>query len=658
MLDLEDLEEAVGILENIRDAGIVGDPNTSNISIEFNITNIEKNHFFNLINIISEAPNLFSAFSINLSNAHTVFSLRNEQIESGNIDEIDELDIQSDPLDCEEGFLYYRDENDLFSAAEKIYDFASNLEEEDNRYLTSKVIFDKEKLASSMLGTKLTANQRVGYNPVFWLSIERFNVWLSNTECREVTESVFNSDGIPIFLFNQNVDQVAEAIIISSLSEFQEMSVDTIESARDQYIQTNKQSRKITQWQGNLIPIHPEQIFPLHNLQDISNSEPLLLLSIFGAFAKKVKGHDGEFEFTYTLNPEYSPTANLDNVAGDLTSSEMDLLLNMYSEFKPNEDDSSFRDLWQRAISDECNPDPIEAIARNATSVQEVFKEYRSAAVSENFDDLSDVLDDTQSIMASITTRLSDAANDVSRQIQGLTFTLLGAVIANIFLVLRWGSKDLVPPFSIFVLTIIVGFYLPLVQGRIDDLDNTIEEINNDYNFYQKQIRRFNQDLFGPGLDGRMEAHEGLAKTQRDRAKTQIKLVFYVSMISWIGLTIWTGIAYKPGLLRTGSLLLSISILALISGKLPTSYGDSVQHTEHDYFRTWIVVLALVIAIFALISQLYIYFSPTIAENTVPQLPRFQNEIQQAVLILTVISSLNYEDTTNAVKVIYKRLSR
>jgi len=99
--------------------------------------------------------------------------------------------------------------------------------------------------------------------------------------------------------------------------------------------------------------------------------------------------------------------------------------------------------------------------------IKSSYQDLQVSAVEENFEALSDVLEDTQTLMAGLTERLSSAANETSQDIQRLTFTLLGAIVANIFLVLRWSDRDLVPPFSIFVLIVIVGFYLPSFKGEL-----------------------------------------------------------------------------------------------------------------------------------------------------------------------------------------------
>jgi len=89
-------------------------------------------------------------------------------------------------------------------------------------------------------------------------------------------------------------------------------------------------------------------------------------------------------------------------------------------------------------------------------------------------------------------------------------------------------------------------FLPPLIQGRIEDLNDTITEVKNDYEFYEKHIRRFNKDLFRFGdLEDRKSAYVGLAETQRQRAQIQLRRVFYALLIVWCGLAIWSGFAYS-----------------------------------------------------------------------------------------------------------------
>jgi hypothetical protein len=623
----EDVKQVVDVINLIRDYGTLGEPSLSNVAIDFDILDVPVDEFSEFVEAVDKNTNVFSSLVFNINDTYTAFSLRGGQIIPGAIEEINDSGIEADIIDCEEGFVYYRDEvDDIGTAAEQIYEFAEELSELDGLEIESEVILDKNELAESVVYRDLSESLRSGYNPTLWLDSDRFDCWLASTNILETISSIYGGEGAPIFLFGSDVEQVVDSIVLSSINEFNQLTVNALEDCKGRYVDLHQDARKITQWRDTLIPVHPKQVFPLYDGDAVNEAGPLLVFAILGIFSKEVEKINSNIQYTYTLNPSYKPVVDLNELFVGFQSEELDNLIGLYREFEPNENDSAFRDLWQRAITTECGGESVTTIPSNAGDIRNRFEEFRATAVSENFDDLSEVLDDTQSLMADITSRLSDAANDVSRQIQGLTFTLLGAIVANVFLVLRWGSKDLVPPFSIFILIIIVGFYIPLVQGRIENLDDTLKEINNDFGFYQSQIRRFNPHLFGPELENRMEAHEKLAKNQRNRAQKQLKLVFYVSLTAWVGLALWTGVAYQPGLLRTGSLAISIVVLGLISGLLPGDHGEGLNHTEYDYFNRSLVLSVAFLVGISLIIQIVIFANPSLSDGALARLPRFQNE--------------------------------
>jgi len=69
--------------------------------------------------------------------------------------------------------------------------------------------------------------------------------------------------------------------------------------------------------------------------------------------------------------------------------------------------------------------------------------------------------------------------------------------------------------------------------------------VKNDYEFYEKHIRRFNKDLFRFGdLEDRKSAYVGLAETQRQRAQIQLRksLLRSTHRLVWIGHLVWVRI--------------------------------------------------------------------------------------------------------------------
>jgi len=106
--------------------------------------------------------------------------------------------------------------------------------------------------------------------------------------------------------------------------------------------------------------------------------------------------------------------------------------------------------------------------------------------------------------------------------------------------------------------------------------------VKNDYEFYEKHIRRFNKDLFRFGdLEDRKSAYVGLAETQRQRAQIQLRRVFYALLIVWCGLAIWSGFAYSFGQPQSLALAVSGVVLAILS--LDPTDGP-FGHGGYDYF--------------------------------------------------------------------------
>ncbi|QCC61725.1 hypothetical protein DVR14_24515 (plasmid) [Natrinema thermotolerans] len=303
-------------------------------------------------------------------------------------------------------------------------------------------------------------------------------------------------------------------------------------------------------------------------------------------------------------------------------------MVELYNNFSSESTEPSFRSLWQRALAEtiagreeeiESELDKLYLIVESRNEITETLDRLKRQVIKEDFQGLSDALDETQALMADITSRLSDAATESSRRIQGLGFTLLGAIIANIFLVLRWSENRLVIPFTTFVTILILTFYLPLIQGQIDDLDRVIRESQNDFILYRDRIRQFNQDLFEfSQLESRINSYQGIAEKQRDRAQNWIDLSFYVLLSLWMVLATISAVVFSIGSLHFLSIIVSVLVFAALV--LPFDYSP----VGNDYFERTAVIVAIVIGIALICISIWISQNPD-AYSWFSSLPRFQS---------------------------------
>lgn len=302
----------------------------------------------------------------------------------------------------------------------------------------------------------------------------------------------------------------------------------------------------------------------------------------------------------------------------------------LYEDFSEFEGEGVFRSIWGRAIAENIS-DGFNQLPQSSDEIREAQDDLEVEAIRENFDDLGDVIEDTQTLLAELNSRLSSSATQTARQIQGLGFTLVGAILANLFLVLRWSNVDLLPPFSLVVTMVIIVVYLPLIQGRIDDLDAVITEANRDYKLYESSIRQFSEALFPfDKLSERKSQYLGLARKQRDRAQQRISVVFTALIIIW-GVLAYVSVSLFPTpSYRVAPTILSIPILIMLSQTTNqnseendhspkgeqaaegTNHKDTVvekwqrfralcSHTEHTYFNRNLAYLLLIFIVVVLV---------------------------------------------------------
>ncbi|WP_202614609.1 hypothetical protein [Halostella litorea] len=578
----------------VSSTGSVNDEAISNLSVNTEVSSLSEDTFKNLFEAWDSFPAYFSGFRL-IADDQRLFELsgRELSVNDEGLEALADRDLEP-AVDVDfyrRGFdRYYPDE--IRNAAGLLYEFASELTDASTT-VTIEIGLQKGRIASELLGDEFIFD--LDLNPLLWWTPSDLFEWIGSRSPHEVAAELFEYESFPVFLFLQDAPDEVFPVPMWTASSVETLPKEELEEAADQYFDSMSASRKFTHWRGDLSPIHPSIVEGLWETCDSEQVSPLYAYSLLGVLSAAVDRDGQTMQFQFSSEPEFNPRIDLSEQCAEWGKSGICAIRDLHQSFEAEEKKDAFRDLWQLAITEHCRGTErgIEMLPEVIEDVKSSYQDLQVSAVEENFEALSDVLEDTQTLMAGLTERLSSAANETSQDIQRLTFTLLGAIVANIFLVLRWSDRDLVPPFSIFVLIVIVGFYLPLIQGRIEDLDDTITEVKNDYDFYEKHIRRFNKDLFRFGdLEDRKSAYVGLAETQRQRAQTQLRRVFYALLTVWCGLAIWSGFAFSFG--QPQSLALAVSGVVLATLSFAPTDGP-FGHSGYDYFSRGATIVTLII---------------------------------------------------------------
>jgi hypothetical protein len=214
------------------------------------------------------------------------------------------------------------------------------------------------------------------------------------------------------------------------------------------------------------------------------------------------------------------------------------------------------------------------------TDIRNSYQFIESEVIEKNFDELSDAVRDTNAFMTEITSQVSDTTTALSDEIQRLVFALLGAIIANLFLILRWSNFDTVIPFSLFVVSAILLFYFPLIDRRIEELEEMKSKGKEDYETYKDLISDFTGQAFDfADLEDRKDEYLSYADERLKWSRRKIRQIHAVLLLTGLIFVLFANIQYQFFTIQvafSGVFFLSCSYIA---------YRTHTQTDEYSYHR-------------------------------------------------------------------------
>lgn len=585
--------EITEVLQQVRSLESDGEVETTLTDIGFTVTatDLDRDELVGIIEAVHNYPEWFTDFELRCNNPTIrLFGKSGTGVvtHSDGFEELAELDISTDHDRAERGFNNYRDSN-IERSAEFVHTLVDGLHTDDGHNVTLTGIVDKPTIEDELISTFPSVLQSE-IEVFLWPDPETLGQWVESESITDVIDAFFAFEKLPVFVFESRVSSVLDASVVTTLEDVDELEGAGLADSRDQYQAAMQRARKSTVWHDDLSPVPPAAMIPLRDV--IPGFRPVLVYSIFGVFSSAVESQDGLIEFTITSEPTiFAKQMNPHDVSRDYNSDDITGLVSAYEIYAEHEDKAAFRDFWRLAIANTCDdlldlPDHVEA-------VQDYYEDLQVDAIEENFDDLADAVQQIHSFMTGLTSRVSDAATQLSRQIQTLLFTLIGTIVANLFLVLRWNNVTYVPPFSLFIVAVLIGFYFPLIQDRIKDLSELRQEVEKDYEMYEAEIRRFSEQIFDfEELEGRKNSYICMAKKKERWAQDRLDLIFRLLMVTWAGLAIWSFIGYP-----IVSMQAAVGVASLIGLIGIQRYHSGKEYFDHRYMVGCVVAGAGVLVI-------------------------------------------------------------
>lgn len=412
----------------------------------------------------------------------------------------------------------------------------------------------------------------------FWFEIDNLTSWVDSRDFVEYASEMFSAEKMPILVYYSDSIGMdlngSEYFPVFTLSE----SPQYLSSQFDSYRNRMAATRENTSYFHQAPVITPSLFAGSPSLRKIF--KPSFVYSVFAVFSDGVAVSNSSF----TFSAEYGPNAIDRNIvdigafSSSLGEEQLTDLAELYHEFARREDRAKFVEFWRRSMLQNC--DEITDMVDEVTDIRKSYQFIESEVIEKNFNELSDAVRDTNTFMTEITSQVSDTTTALSDEIQRLVFALLGAIIANLFLILRWDNFDTVIPFSLFVVSAILLFYFPLIDQRIEELEEMKSMGEEDYETYKDLISEFTGQAFDfDELEERKGEYLSYADNRLQWSRRKIRQIHVVLLLTGLLFVFLANLRYDVLTIQvafSGVFFLSVSYI---------SYRTHTQTEEYSYHR-------------------------------------------------------------------------
>ena len=518
------------------------------LTAQINITDLSESDLRALLSQIYQHPRVFSDCSVDVqesgsSNHLFRITARGVTLNESAFHQLGDDTLVNGP-DYESRLSAHSTNNRDSQLIDTLVDLLTEVEEQTSYSIDFPAILDKTEIGEIVLeNTVLEGLHSDDVHLHFWFDVANLRTWLDNRLFASYGARFFPPGQMPLLIYFQNSGSEIDGTSLFPVSRVTD-GIAITQEAYQEYQERISLAGENTTFRNGAPVLTPALFTDAPTLAELFQTATIY--GIFTIFSDRVTQQGDRFEFYTKQGPEsVRSEVDIDAEAIEVTTEQLAALRGLYGEFAEREDRKTFVGFWRRSVIQQC-----ESITTLSTAVDDIRDHYRfieAETVEGNFDDLSDAVRDTHAFMTGITSQVADTTTALSNEIQRLVFTLLGAILANLFLILRWGNIDMVIPFSLFVVSAILVFYCPLIDRRVEELDEIKSKGEEDYSTYNDLITGFTGEAFDfSELEDRKDEYITYADQRLAWARRNLRRIHTALLLTGLGFVALATSRYSP----------------------------------------------------------------------------------------------------------------
>lgn len=565
-MNLSDLS-FFSLLDDLSESNIRRTPSIINIQ-EQNVEEWGEDNLTLLLEALSEHSDWFRRpFSIEVvyesSRAAQSVVSYNRDFDS-DLDLLDEL-VGTEAVDVRELSVLFRD-GDLHAASQLLYSIISSSTEE---FVLSATV-QKDKIVDTILEECGLDVSDVDFS--LWRDRESLSSWVTNSETEDVLSQVFGSDVAPFHLFVDGIEDGSSDYLgfhsVQSLFNGDTTDQD-IRDVKSEYEEANQTFTERLDTPQRL----DYQLSPVIFDTDLARAAytSCFLYSAFACFSETTY-LDGDTLSAKIITYRHRLESDVDLRSLSFGTEE---LLSVYQlcDRALNQTQGSIAH-WRQAVARYC--ETLEEIPTNKQQIIHYQGFLRDEAATEELEKVQSAIDDAIGLTQTLSESISDATQSLSSNLQTVIFALLGAIVSNFVLILRYSEFPVLFPFSTVAIAGILLFYMPLVQRRINSTLNLIANREQDFLLHFSDIRsQVGDSIYNfDDLDARREEYVSVGERAVKDTQSAINRVFLLLLVTWVVIQLY---AFIVTVENFDQLKVFLAQVGIYSGQ---ATGNTIQVTR------------------------------------------------------------------------------
>lgn len=376
----------------------------------------------------------------------------------------------------------------------------------------------------------------------FWINRETLSQWISETTTEEVIQSQFAQKTPTYHVFLEYSEMPSEYLGFTNLSQFSGAETTHPKVARNNCRDETNIISNLFQDTSLTPPSAPPSVFDSDDTRQVYSK--VFLASSMSVLAKDCEINGDKLEIT-TQTHRHHIDSTVDLGAEDQLEFDSQALENLYNLIlEINQRSASISiSFWQQAVATQCSdfldiPSQTKAISHYAGFLQE-------ESAKEELEQLQSTIEEVSDLTRTIADSLSESSRELTSNLQNIVIALLGAIVTNFVLILRYSDFYVLAPFSVAAISGVLIFYYPIVQSSIDNTQEMMENRTQDFLIYLGEIRShvdsrvFDLDRIRVQHEAHLEtAAKSLITTRKTISRVHLMMILLWAILVSYGLLV------------------------------------------------------------------------------------------------------------------------